>query len=178
MGTYIVSGRIRSGTSMMMRCLEFGGLKVIKKELKIENEIDFPEDYHPNPNGFYEHRMIDYTNVDVGMATKILGSHIEKLPVVDGLIYNIVVMIRPRAEIIVSAKRAFNREYDILSVSEIKDYIESRPDFHAVYLNYCDVVDNPTRELMKLKDAGWKFNVAEAATVPTPNLYRNRIHGR
>jgi len=197
--TYIVSGRIRSGTSMMMHSCIVGGLKgsyIADKEfirspnihsnrpphpdIHVEYQVNFlPGDYHPNPNGFFEGSTLNYYNDDVtSIIAKVLSIRLVHLPIVDNLRYNIVFMVRPDAEVILSAEAAYgatNLVDHLISIEEARAIIDARPDFEAIYLNYVDVVDNPMREFAKLTAAGWPIDVAKAATIPTDKLYRNRI---
>ena len=51
---YLVVNIHRSGSSMMMRCLEAGGLvPVYDKNADVMNH-SAPKDYVPNPNGYYQ----------------------------------------------------------------------------------------------------------------------------
>ena len=52
---YIVSGYMRSGTSMMMKVLEGAGMSARynrEKDAVLEAKYG-REDYHPNPGGFF-----------------------------------------------------------------------------------------------------------------------------
>ena len=60
MTTYFVSGFMRSGTSMMMACLEAGGMDVAHREQRnqmLEQYSD--ENYSPNEGGLYELSRVD-----------------------------------------------------------------------------------------------------------------------
>jgi len=197
MDTYIVSGRMRSGTSMMMQSCIKGGMRAEYKEnirarrksptsecphpdkaSKFEPYTPMDEDYHPNPSGFFEAGLPNYKEDDVeSLVVKVLAGRLTKIPVVESLTYNIVFMVRPNDEVIMSAQRSFgmrNFEDKILQMDEARAIIDARDDFNAIYINYHDVVSDPIKEITKLKDAGWPIDIDKAATVPTPELYRNK----
>jgi hypothetical protein len=133
--------------------------------------------YVPNPNGFYENPILDYSNGDTDkLVSKVLAQKLSELPTVMGLTYKIAFMIRPDAEILMSARRAWPDNISkIMSVNEALNIISARDDFDATYLNYHDVVVNPTKEFSKLKEAGWPIDVDIAASIPDETLYRNRL---
>jgi hypothetical protein len=179
--TFVVSGRMRSGTSMMMNCCAEGGLTAMVKcsiadLIREERRAEHNGDYAPNPDGYFEHPMLEYRNMHTdGLVCKVLANQLKHLPEVYNLRYKIVFMVRPKAEILISAKRAFNEEPQLVELEEVEELIKERSDFDMIFLNYHDVVADPTTELQKLKDNGWPIDVEKAATVPTPDLYRNRL---
>lgn len=184
--TYIVSGRPRSGTSMMMRtCIE-GGIEGIYLSSS-ENQQSFNDaakvsGYHPNPFGFYEgwKNVVDMDlRRTAGKVIKVIGRMLERLDIIDEITYRVVVMDRPYEEIETSFLRGFEttngKMPEIWSIQKILSSVKDRSDIEIVHIKYHDVVFNPKQELQKLKDAGWPIDVDKAATIPTPELYRNRL---
>ncbi len=159
----VVSGFPRSGTSMMMRILEKGGLVPIA-------EIDNPSD--ANPNGLYEPIGIGHNpdwRIDEtqGDCIKIVAPFIRKVKKQCTTIF----MLRDFDEIIASyskyanpAKWAYNH---LLSV--VVDLIK---DKNVIYVNYNKVMENPEKELSKIKHLVPYFD--KALKVVDPKLYRNK----
>jgi hypothetical protein len=167
---------------MMMRSCETGGMDVRYRVTEFEMQKmhdDFDKTgYAPNPFGFYEGVRLDYKEDDIeNVLVKVFAFNLESLPVVNGLVYKIAFMVRPDEEILMSYHRAWpeQEEPNIVSLEYAKEVISQRPDFDVTYLNYHDVVNNPIKEFTKLKEAGWPIDVEKTATVPTPELYRNRL---
>lgn len=180
--TYVVTGRPRSGTSMMMHALSVSGLEAVYDKKRIFGgevwEVGFYN--HPNPNGFFEEGKIDYINGEgENLVCKKFLRMLNKLPQVPNLTYNLVFMCRPDEEISASLKRSFpnaNLSVELMwSIQEGFDYIESRDDMRVVALNFSDVINKPYDEFQKLVDAGWPIDPSKAASIVDPNLYRHRI---
>lgn len=99
--TYIVSGYMRTGTSMMMDALTAGGLNPcakVKRDMALGKHAG--GGYHPNPNGFYELEHSDYKDINFprkfeGQLIKVLFGGLYKL--VPGN-YKIVFMRRNQEE--------------------------------------------------------------------------------
>lgn len=76
----IVSGLLRSGTSMMMKILESGGLPLLTDNLRIAGE--------DNPKGYFEfERVMNMPDGDIswvedaqGKAVKVISALLEHLP--------------------------------------------------------------------------------------------------
>ena len=87
----IVSGLPRSGTSMMMKMLEAGGMEILKDEIRKADE--------DNPAGYYEFEKVKELKKDVswlenakGKSVKIISSLLEHLP--EKYTYKIIFMHR------------------------------------------------------------------------------------
>ena len=58
---YVVSGFMRTGTSMMMKALEAGGLEACYRQSREEMRLRFADEhYDPNVGGLYELEREDY----------------------------------------------------------------------------------------------------------------------
>src|SRR5574340_974338 len=103
----IVSGPPRSGTSMMMKMLEAGGMEVI-----VDNVRQADDD---NPHGYYELEKVKQIKEDTswlesvqGKAVKMVSMLLYDLPA--DRTYNILFMKRDLAEILVSQRIMLERK--------------------------------------------------------------------
>lgn len=112
MSTYIVSGLPRTGTSCMMRALEFAGIE------PFEDGRFPPSD--KNPHGFYEHTEI-YSggefSIPVGMAAKVPPSKIIRLP--PDRDYVFVFTTRPYEGMAASQRAAFGKAISRFHAGEV-----------------------------------------------------------
>ena len=181
---YVVSGYMRSGTSMMMKCLEAGGMAAryhSRKDLTLNNRYA-RKNYQPNPGGFYElepHAFLDpdFTKVYSGKLIKVLHWRLAGLSPSD---YKIVFMLRDPREIEVSYLRMFQRRapfvlhkyYEL--VNETLAMLKDR-DMDVLPVRYQDVISDPLAVFAKIKQNNWPvFDVEKAAAVVNPHLYRSR----
>jgi hypothetical protein len=182
--TYIVSGYMRTGTSMMMQCISgSSNLEIEYDEIREElNKRYGDEFYLPNPRGFFELALdrvlrIGFPREFEGKLIKVLYGGLMSLVAGD---YKIVFMMRDKEEIRQSYEAFFDmgppkllEHYDEL----MKDTIEradTRNDTDIVVFNYRDVVDQPQEKFQILKDRGWPIDVSQAASIVDPKLYRFR----
>ena len=111
---YIVSGYMRTGTSMMMRALEEGGMKAINKQSrdKMKNRYK-DEHYDPNIGGLYELEINDYLKFDFpkkykGKLIKMLWGGVANFAPMSSV--RIVFMLRDEEEIRQSFDAFFGRQ--------------------------------------------------------------------
>ena len=103
----IVSGLPRSGTSMMMKILEAGGLEVFTDNLRLPDE--------DNPKGYYELEQVkalkdgddSWIKDAPGKVVKVISSLLEYLPL--SYKYKIIFMRRAIPEILASQKQMLIR---------------------------------------------------------------------
>lgn len=184
LNTFVVSGRPRSGTSMMMRALGLSGLKM-RYDDRPERTQAYKDafkntQYHPNPWGFFENGIINYRNGEgEGEVCKVFARELDiKCPVLPDVTYNVVVMIRPETEIKLSFTNGFGIDFDlssIMTIPEIMDYLATRSDFNWIALNFADVIANPLDTFKKLVAAGWPIDPVMAASTIDPTLYRSKL---
>ena len=112
----IVSGLPRSGTSMMMRILEAGGMRILKDEIRKADE--------DNPAGYYEFEKVKELKKDPswlenakGKAVKIISSLLEHLP--ERYIYKIIFIHRNMEEILDSQRQMLIRRGE--ATNEVSD---------------------------------------------------------
>jgi hypothetical protein len=186
----IVSGLPRSGTSMMMKMLEAGGLPPMTDNLRTA-DVD-------NPKGYYEfERVKKLDEGDVawlpeaeGKAVKVISALLKHLP--DGFEYRVIFMRRNMAEILASQKKMLqNRgeatddvaDEEIAALFEkhllhIRQWIEGHPNVSALTVHYSDVLTDPLPQARRVNAfLGNTLNTEAMALTVDPNLYRNREKG-
>lgn len=183
----IVSGLPRSGTSMMMRMLEQGGLPVLQDGIREPNA--------DNPKGYYEfERVKKLPQGDVGWlpeaqgkVVKVIAALIVHLP--ETHTYKVLFMRREMEEILASQRRMLVRrgeDPDAVDDAEMARLFEKHLD--QVYgwmdrqpnLSYLDVDYNaalgdplPVAKAVKAF-LGLPLDVTAMASVVDPELYRQR----
>lgn len=185
---FVISNVHRSGSSMMMRCLEAGGMDVAFSDShEYLNDIYRSEEYLPNGNGFYAPPDDIYSE---NIAEKYNG-RVFKFPfrmllnIPDTGKYNVLFLKRDPDEIRASMARFMPYEswgmdavvlelYDEV-VDSIIDIVSKKSNVKLTVLNYSDVVKNPKVEFQKLLDNGWNFDTEKAADAVDESLYRFRL---
>ena len=184
---YLISNVHRSGSSMMMRAFEAGGMDVAydQSQEPLNYEYNTP-DYTPNPNGFYalqeDFERAGFVRDYAGRVLKYPIQLLTKLPKGN---YQLVFLKRNPDEILASMAAfmpfvAWGREalptvlYDEV-VGAILDNLRARGDFNIVVLNYADVVSNPKEVFEQLVKAGWSLQVEGAASVVDESLHRFKL---
>lgn len=181
----IVSGLPRSGTSMMMKILEAGGLSVFTDNIRTADE--------DNPGGYYELEEVKRVKEDtswlegvVGKGVKIISALLYDLP--DRFDYRIIFMERDMKEILASQRKMLERkgEKDTLSddemlpiyrkhLTDIKRWIEQQPNIKVLYVNYRDVLENPHDSAARISQfLNTSLDLDRMTDVVDESLYRNR----
>lgn len=179
---YIVTGRHRSGTSMMMRAIALSSPlnPVVDEELedKIRNANLSEED--GNPYGYfaphYEVLPHDCKNNDLLKVTVHRWSYKLMEPTLQRLNeFMILRIVRDERERLLS----WRKHFDPAPSDKLTPLFEAGEDalanFPHILINYSAVIDNPLQEFQKLKDAGWPIDPAKAVAAVDPKLYRNRV---
>lgn len=173
---YVVSGFMRTGTSMMMKALEAGGLKAEYKQSRDEMKNHFADEhYDPNIGGLYELEAQDYQEYDFpikykGKLIKALNQGVQRMCVMPKGI-RVVFMMRDPEEIRQSYEAFFSRPLKNIDHYErnMQNYIErikNRKDVISLHIfQYREVIENPIKHFQILKDAGWPINVEECVKV-------------
>lgn len=182
--TYIVSGYMRTGTSMMMKALEAGGLETAFNPVRDKmNEQHGDDDYKPNVGGFYElhrteYRQDGFPRMYQGKLLKCLWGGLQKFVVGN---YKVVFMMRDPEEIRQSFEAFFNgqapptlEKYNEIMKDTI-DMLKNRKDTQLTILKYRDVINNPRKEFQKLRDVGWEIDIDKCVSIVKPDLCRFKI---
>ncbi len=181
----IVSGLPRSGTSMMMRMLEAGGIPALTDELRT------PDD--DNPNGYYEFEDVksieNYTTwIDraPGHSVKMVYSLLEHLPT--DLDYRIVFMRRDVDEILQSQKTMLERrgiQTDIPDATmkalferqlrQFYTWLPSQTHLKLINVSYNQIISSPQTIIAQIdRHFDQTLDVESMTDMIDPVLYRHR----
>jgi len=183
----VVSGLPRSGTSMMMRMLEAGGIPPLTDELR-EADKD-------NPKGYYEFERVkkldegdtDWVEEAQGKSVKVISALLKHLP--PGYTYKMIFMRRKIEEILSSQRQMLIRRgepTDSVSdeelmelfrkhLAQIQAWIDSQPKVEVIYVSYNDVVEAPLEQAQRINHfLGDTLDVESMVNVVDQALYRQR----
>jgi hypothetical protein len=181
----MVSGYMRSGTSMMMKALAQSGMTArfnTDKDRILTGKYQHP-DYHPNPEGFFElgpkeFDAPDFPAIYRGQLIKALHWRLPSLP---PFRYRVVFMLRHPEEIEVSYLKMFRRRppfvlktYDSF-IEKTFARLEARGDMTVTPVWHHDMIQHPLATLERLKTEGFPLTDPRAgARAVNPDLYRSR----
>jgi hypothetical protein len=150
----VVSGLPRSGTSMMMKMLNAGGIEAITDNLRVADE--------DNPKGYFELEKVKQLDKDSswladckGKVVKIISMLLKPLPA--NYPYKIIFMRRKMEEILASQRQMLIRrgqptdtipdakmaEMFNKHLRDIEAFIASHPNMDCLYVSYNQVLENP-----------------------------------
>lgn len=185
MTLYVVTGWIRHGTSMMMRCLEAGGLEAAydaKRDASMNRRLG-DGDYQPNEDGFMElsaeqYKAADFPGAYEGKLVKCLRQGVLNLPSDN---YRMIYMRRDGEECRQSVQAIFstNVPADFAEMVEretarIMGIMQQRRDCRVSEVWYRDAVERPRETFTKLAADGWPIDPVKAAAMVDPSKYRFR----
>lgn len=183
----IVSGLPRSGTSMMMKVLEAGGLPVLIDGLRAAD----PD----NPEGYYEfERVKELDKGDTawvadaqGKVVKVISALLEFLP--PDYQYRVIFMHRNIEEVLNSQRKMLARRgEDVEAVKDaemadlfakhlvkVKAWLRAQPNFSALDIDYNTMIQNPDTHIRMINQfIDNALDEQAMAKMIDPNLYRNR----
>jgi hypothetical protein len=183
----VVSGLPRSGTSMMMKMLEAGGLPPLTDALR-EADKD-------NPKGYYEFERVkqmdkgdtEWLPQAEGKVVKVISALLQHLPA--GYDYKVIFMERHMPEILASQRKMLvhrgedadqmddARMGDLFAkhVANVKSWFAEQPNFDVLYVHYSDVLADPDTQARRVSAfLTNQLNPEAMAEVVDPDLYRNR----
>jgi hypothetical protein len=183
----IVSGLPRSGTSMMMKMLEVGGMQIVQDHIRTPN-VD-------NPKGYYEFERVKklpdgdtaWLEDAKGKVVKVISQLVMHLP--DTHRYRVLFVRRRMEEILASQAKMLRRRGEAMGavsdekmarlferhLQKVSAWMEGRP--HVAYLNvdYNEMLEDPRPVLEQVNEfLGGTLDVAAMERVVDPALYRNR----
>jgi hypothetical protein len=180
---YVVTGFPRSGTSMMMRCLQFAGIDPVvsaSRSAAMAKRNNGP--YAANPHGFFEVEEREYMRVgflesiEDGRAIKLLTT---SLPFIPARPTTVIWMRRDPAEIRKSYERTFAEDFDKkfpqwprthdIQLEIIRPILADRRSITMIEVQYRDVIADPVGALKVLP-----IDYRSAAEAVDGSLYRNR----
>lgn len=183
----IVSGYMRTGTSMMMQALIAGGMAGVwspDRDRLADAKAD--EHYHPNPAGLFEIPLTEYHEKGFPLAydgklIKVMLWGVRKLAPAK---YRVVLMHRDPEEIRQSYEaffgrpvraRAWPRDYS-RQMEQVAKILTARADVRSVArVSYRDVVEKPREIFELIAESGWPIDIDRAAAVVDPAQYRFRL---
>ncbi len=182
----IVSGLPRSGTSMMMRMLDAGGLSALTDHVR-KADAD-------NPRGYFEFEPVKKTKEDPswldqagGRAVKMVYRLLYDLP--PGREYRIIFLRRRLEEVVASqdvmlsrrGRQGGNLSQEKLiglfeqQLAEFDVWAGRQPSFKVLYVSYNDTLANPAATVQAVNAfLGGGLDVAAMSRVVEPELYRQR----
>ncbi len=183
----VVSGLPRSGTSMMMKMLDAGGIPPIIDNIRTADE--------DNPKGYYEFERVKALDKGdtawvadaVGKSVKVISALLRHLP--GGFEYRVVFMRRRLEESIESQKKMLVRrgedpdkisDAEVLSLLQkhldmVDNWLGRQPNIRCLDVQYHEMIANPIDGVARLNAfLGGDLNVQAMAQVVDENLYRNR----
>ncbi|MEC4676175.1 MAG: sulfotransferase family protein [Nitrospirota bacterium] len=183
----IVSGLPRSGTSMMMKMLEAGGLPPLTDKLRTADD--------DNPKGYYEFERVKkldegdiaWLSEAQGKAVKVISALLTYLP--PTYTYRVIFMQRAMPEILASQKKMLiHRHEDADDVSDeemaalytehlrhVDSWIDGRPNIRRININFNEIIKNPGAHLETInKFLDGCLDTGKAEAVIDPSLYRQK----
>ena len=184
----IVSGYPRSGTSMMMRILEAGGLEALK-----DDEFRPPSEH--NPKGFYEFgpalrlgredETSDWVETVKGKAVKVIAYQLRHLP--PEYTYKVIFMRRKVKEILASSEKMglVREDIELSEREQVLSYkmefvlyevwLMHQPNMEAIHLDYNDILACPEEQLGKVRQfLGLPLDLEKMVAAIDPGLHRQR----
>ena len=184
----VVSGLPRSGTSMMMRMLEAGGIQLLTDGFREKDE--------DNPYGYYELEKVKQLGEDgdkswlstaKGKVVKIISQLLKELPA--DFSYKVIFMQHQIPEILASQKQMLIRSGEATDrigdeelaklfekhLSNVELWLLKQPNFDVIFVNYTYIVENPTDSITKINEfLGGNLNIAAMNGVIDKSLHHQR----
>jgi len=184
----VVSGLPRSGTSMMMKMLDAGGLSIMTDGERTA-DVD-------NPKGYFEFERIknlekepdkSYVRGARGKALKVISFLIKDLP--DDNDYRIIFMRRDLDEVITSQNKMIDHRGsddtdagdEAMKEAYRNDIIRTRllcrkkSNFELIEIHYRETVEDPRATAQKVNSfLDGKLDLAAMNAAVDASLYRNR----
>ena len=187
----VVSGLPRSGTSMLMKMLDAGGLPIVTDGLRTADE--------DNPRGYFEVERVKKLAEESdrgwlaearGKGIKVISYLLRSLPA--RFNYRVVFVRRELEEVLASQKKMLDRrgESEETGAERMRELFESdlwrsryllghEPQFEALEVLYTDVLARPLEEARRINAfLGGGLDPEAMASAVDPTLYRNRAQPR
>ena len=183
----IVSGLPRSGTSMMMRMLEAGGVRPLEDGVRTADIS--------NPKGYFEFepvKQLEAARGEVawladarGKAVKVISFLLTWLP--EDYNYQVIFMQRDLDEVLASQQQMLARRgeddaatpasCDVFQahLTQVERFMAARPCFETLYVPYREAVASPEATAATVaRFLGRSMDTAAMAKAVEASLYRNR----
>jgi hypothetical protein len=182
----IVSGLPRSGTSMMMKMLDAGGMQVLTDNIRTADE--------DNPKGYYEFERVKKIETDRlwlkdarGKAVKMISALLKHLP--RDYNYKVIFMRRKMDEILASQKQMLVRREEATDavsdekmaelfrrhLRQVTTWLDEQPNLDVIYVNYNEILANPVERVQEIdRFLGHTLDTQSMVSVIDKSLYRQR----
>jgi len=183
----LVSGLPRSGTSMMMKMLDAGGLPPLTDNLRTADD--------DNPRGYYEFERVKklrdgdtaWLPLAEGKAVKIISALLEYLPA--DYAYRVIFMRRAMPEILASQnKMLVNRGEETDKVKDeemaalfekhllkVQGWLAAQKNFSILEVPYSEIINKPLHWADRVQSfLDLPLDKMKMAGVVDPELYRQR----
>jgi hypothetical protein len=183
----IVSGLPRSGTSMMMKMLDAGGIPPLTDEIRTADK--------DNPRGYYEFERVKkldegdtaWLEDAQGSAVKVISALLQHLPA--GYSYKIIFMERKMEEVLASQRQMLIRRgepadsvsdekmMDLFDkhLEQIQTWLAEQPNMDVLYVSYNEILGNPIEQADRInRFLDNRLDVEEMVRVVDEALYRQR----
>ena len=183
----VVSGLPRSGTSLMMKMLEAGGLPVMQDGIR---EAD-----RDNPKGYYEFERVK--QMDKGDTTWMAEAQGKVVKIISALLkhmppeheYRVIFMRRHMEEILASQRKMLvHRGEDAEKMDDEKmeelfekhmaqvfAWLDQQPNVRSLQVHYSDLLTDPTTQAGMVNEfLDNRLDAQKMSQMVDPNLYRNR----
>lgn len=182
----IVSGLPRSGTSMMMRMIDAGGIRALTDNLRVADE--------DNPRGYFEFEPVKQTKKDHSWLAGVDGKVVK---MVYRLLYDLppemdyrVVFMRRRLEEVIASQNVMlarqGKQQDAMPVEKLiglfetelakcDEWMRQQPNLQVLYVSYNETLESPEKTVERLNEfLGGDLDVAAMRRAVEPQLYRQR----
>jgi hypothetical protein len=187
----VVSGLPRSGTSMLMKMLDAGGMAIMTDSERVA-DID-------NPKGYFEYERVkdleketdkSYVREGRGKVLKVISFLIKDLP--DDNDYRVIFMRRNLDEVIASQNKMIDRlgtedstaAEDAMKEAYRNDIVrtrllcKNRPNFELIEVNYKRTIEEPAATARSVNAfVGGHLDETAMREAVDGSLYRNRGKG-
>ena len=182
----IVSGLPRSGTSMMMKMLEAGGLEPLTDNIRTADE--------DNPKGYFEFERVKQIEHDKawledarGRVVKLISALLRHLP--QDYKYKLIFMRRAMPEILASQRQMLVRRGEPADavpddkmaamfekhVAQVESWLAAQPNIETIYVSYNDVMTDSRPHAERINAfLGGSLDVEAMAAVVDRALYRQK----
>ena len=182
----VVSGLPRSGTSMMMKMLEAGGISPVTDKIRAADD--------DNPKGYYEFERVkklpdgdvDWLPNAQGKSVKVIAALLEHLP--DDYVYQVIFMNRAMDEILASQQKMLKNREEVAKIPDEKmavlfekhkqnriAWMKNQENFTYIEVSYNDLLKDPLPALRKVNQfLGNNLDLEKMAAVVDPKLYRQK----
>jgi hypothetical protein len=184
----IVTGLPRSGTSMMMRMLDYGGMPLLTDHQRVA-DLD-------NPHGYYEYERVkaldkgdhEWLQQAQGKAVKVISALLKYLS--PAYSYRVIFVRRELEEVLASQHKMLVHLGQVANtavsdeqlrslyekhIASTLSWLEAQPNISLLQVKYQQILAQPEEEVRQINEfLGNQLDTCEMAAAVDPHLYRNR----